>query len=1174
MSPPKPSSDTNKRKRASSTSITKPAPKKARADSGKAAPTETPAALADPQPSSSADSQEDLCPARAILQENKRKYLIAWENNPVTGEEYDPTWEPKSNANEELVAEWKQVKAEKQASRKAPAKGKSKQRARRVIDSSPTTATSSTPQVIEDSTHNDSTSTGPAEDNTLEDEATQSAPEQQEELRTAQAVEITRPAGFDPAEYDRFSTQQTVLNNSSSPAGTSQIAGSSVENGSVGDPTTPQSAALSTPTRVEKERVIPDSQGPSDSYIVSTQTASQPEQPILSQPVQPTTGDALEEAVGAQENDGITRRDFAGISQAETVDSVGTPSRRTESPAQGSDHSFQPAQVVPASSYTSTAQDDSTDSIWPTTEVVQSTPLEHNSADHDVSPNSFAKSSQPSPRSSSSSAIPNTVRNGLAQQTSSFIVSPLLQRAVNPATVLRRRSDQDRDIADRIQRNIAKNRMEKAKRAQAEQDSIKQPNSPTFSGVPGTRSPSTIPDRAPIQTSHTSLRTTALTNSAMEMSPPARPVASAPAVVIPANSDSNVNARSLTIPQLDKGEYIVPLDLPGLQKSHYQELVRKFSEAAGSATQRSIDAFLADLHASELLIELASPADVWTPENLSDEKFPKYCSDISAKFKFLDYLLKALKEKPLHIVLVAIDLALDMLERFLKGKKVQYEYPSELRKSSPEDSEGKLLVTILSTEPDDNPVIRYTDMIICLDHTYNKDQVKKLRGNHVEDPNHITPIIHPVIVNSSEHVRYCIRSSVPASERTKILIDCTIQLQDKVGKLPEAFPNVKDPWNEAAAKELARFAVKCAPGNGITFVGWALPSIPPIKDYIRLEDSSPSSSSSMSTSPRQASTSLKRSLDVEASGGSKKMRVTPQPHDASNTGDVTRISDSISGFTQSPNMSHSSKTALEAIKAELDTVKNELLITHARLKSSEQRKSEVTQSLQDLTNRSEMDRSEIKDLKEQLRQASLTVDSLTAEKMRLKQRLEKTDEELATVTANFNTERTKNLTSVNSIVADNASLRAEVENIKAANVRLQKNYDSKVEEFEYLKDQYQSGTSTALEQAKQIERLEEEKSILERKSADVRLKMQAASQNKSNESLKKENESLKKKNGTLTGQYKALADKQKTLVDSQRAVGMGTRQTSVPRSPRVGANGGSRAASPLPGGRIKQLKNS
>jgi type IV secretory pathway TrbF-like protein len=43
---------------------------------------------------------------RSILDESKTSYKIDWEDDPVTGEKYDPTWEPKANANQAAIDDW------------------------------------------------------------------------------------------------------------------------------------------------------------------------------------------------------------------------------------------------------------------------------------------------------------------------------------------------------------------------------------------------------------------------------------------------------------------------------------------------------------------------------------------------------------------------------------------------------------------------------------------------------------------------------------------------------------------------------------------------------------------------------------------------------------------------------------------------------------------------------------------------------------------------------------------------------------------------------------------------------------------------------------------------------------------------------------------------------------
>lgn len=79
---------------------------------------------------------------KSILDENKKEYKIDWEDDEVTGEHYEPTWEPKANANKQAVADWQRQRAEK-LRRPSPSTSTPKRksgRPTRVILSSPDTS--------------------------------------------------------------------------------------------------------------------------------------------------------------------------------------------------------------------------------------------------------------------------------------------------------------------------------------------------------------------------------------------------------------------------------------------------------------------------------------------------------------------------------------------------------------------------------------------------------------------------------------------------------------------------------------------------------------------------------------------------------------------------------------------------------------------------------------------------------------------------------------------------------------------------------------------------------------------------------------------------------------------------------------------------------------------------
>lgn len=52
-------------------------------------------------------ASDEWYPADSILEETRTHYLIEWVGtDPATGNDWVPTWEPKANANDDLVREW------------------------------------------------------------------------------------------------------------------------------------------------------------------------------------------------------------------------------------------------------------------------------------------------------------------------------------------------------------------------------------------------------------------------------------------------------------------------------------------------------------------------------------------------------------------------------------------------------------------------------------------------------------------------------------------------------------------------------------------------------------------------------------------------------------------------------------------------------------------------------------------------------------------------------------------------------------------------------------------------------------------------------------------------------------------------------------------------------------
>lgn len=230
------------------------------------------------------DNREYL--AREILKEDRKKgYYINWEDDPITGESFEPTWEPKGCANEALIADWEKKKAERKPAEKNTSKQRKKRdstikkhpkHVNRVVESSPISRDTPSYTPILRELQNNGEQNGHAAGAHLEhfslkvnglpspSPAAPAVPPQ------APIVQVTQASDFDPEDYERLSLQQqTQTQIGSSP-------GKTLETPSASSSASPQSQAFTLPKKFISDGVIPDSQSlpGSSSYIRSTQAAS------------------------------------------------------------------------------------------------------------------------------------------------------------------------------------------------------------------------------------------------------------------------------------------------------------------------------------------------------------------------------------------------------------------------------------------------------------------------------------------------------------------------------------------------------------------------------------------------------------------------------------------------------------------------------------------------------------------------------------------------------------------------------------------------------------------------------------------------------------------------------------------------------------------------------------
>lgn len=303
---------------------------------------------------------------------------------------------------------------------------------------------------------------------------------------------------------------------------------------------------------------------------------------------------------------------------------------------------------------------------------------------------------------------------------------------------------------------------------------------------------------------------------------------------------------SLEPRNIGKMEFIIPLCM---QKRILQQYVDTMNYYEHSIRESMTSENLSDKSINDLNVLLGRLADVAThiglegggpgsQDSVKSEHEALYAEMSSEKFKFLKCLFEAAKDDDLHIALIAKPGPLhDIVETFLKGKKVRYNRPATFSRSDPRNASGRLQVSVLASgRAVGSPieVARKADLVIALDETFNANdtQVLDLRKTNTGG---LAPVIRLIIYASVEHLDLCLPRTLEPINRLRKLISCVCYTQSIVGELQDHEPNP-----QVCANYVATFLR----GN-TQKTTWSLPTIQPIPN-LPVMDSDSSLSDAMS----------------------------------------------------------------------------------------------------------------------------------------------------------------------------------------------------------------------------------------------------------------------------------------------------------------------------------------
>lgn len=728
---------------------------------------------------------------------------------------------------------------------------------------------------------------------------------------------------------------------------------------------------------------------------------------------------------------------------------------------------------------------------------------------------------------------------------------------------------------------------------------ISTPSAPTDSG---TRSPSSIADRSPPRPEPPSLRTEALINSAavhvaelpslgshshhVEVHHDAEQPATGPEEVsdfLSGDEDSVIGYGQQEYHDADLGlsteEYMVPLPMLGFQKSATnQEIIKK---------RDLLDAFLDDVNQPagkieeikvllERLKSIETHVDLVFAESgsqdLRDGEGKQYLwsSSNSAKFVFLGSLLDELRDRTVHVIIVLKDgdeALFRLLENALRVGKHNFKSPGRGKSANFSQVQGHLLVTLLSA---DSPnVVRPPDVIICIDSVGMATDIRKKHWARNPDRERAVPILDLMVPDSVSHIDFCLTKDWDPLMRLHTIITTLSQLSENSRRSP-----MDTPQAIPAGQLVAQYIMDLQEAGEEAPV-WPLPSIHSIKDVVEtVEQSTQLTQEKFSTQPTPAPKRLLDDIEMQIDEPSKRPRLSAHQeipeHLPSNSADqmeITHITDSMPGTALSPSARRPQRQPVTTSNGEMELVPRGTYADYLRLREAEK-------AWEPRQHEHEIVSSSNRDLQQELQKARNELETAARNRAILNQRIDKLRDENSDLRRRFKEQEDLNLMSKEDQVAEITRLRQKLHEAETTRDKAVQSKANIEQNWDYLRDSLSDAQKEAEDWKRQYEELAAKQPSLEALAHGQTKELKRIHYSTCEEDLRDENGRLKRENAI----QKKLIEQKEQEVAKYKSNGRGgysTRQSSVPRSPRVGSRGGSRPGSPAPTGRdrVMHLRN-
>lgn len=598
--------------------------------------------------------------------------------------------------------------------------------------------------------------------------------------------------------------------------------------------------------------------------------------------------------------------------------------------------------------------------------------------------------------------------------------------------------------------------------------------------------------------------------------------------------------------------HVVPIYLIGHQRDHYPEVIynhREFIDqylsfdAPDGLMVQEAKLFADRMRRVVMHPDLDNNETALTQYDVSPSQQAKWDVDCSAKFRFLKELLDHIRHSNLRIAIVASpspSRIVDMLETFLRGIKISYSRIGAKAPAAQEDVDGNVHVTLFDTKATNSDK---ADVVIAMDNSV-KHSGEYVRSARLHDDGRWAPFFTLVVPRSVEHIERCLSPTLSDRAKTRALVSGIKQFWDKAGKSQDG----------QTPRDTARLVGQYLT-NFQSDVVWPLPPLANLED---LDSQTDSEIDIIITNA--ATVGEKRSRDDEdadfAESNKRSRMVSPATGTAPEVStaqdlDVTHISDSIAKPTQDAGTLTTNEKRLQDL----------LIAAQDRLEAH-------VKDLSDLQYRQEEQRRRIVEVTSERDEAIETAARAVARLSEESNKISNLRSESSSLREQLKDANTRLLEHSIPERAELESLRLQVQEAIAKQQKAEKRVEQANKETAYIREIFQQNSNNVSELTAQVSELQNELASTRNKATGEQARLRQMGYEAFTKNLQEENRKLKQMLKERDTGLKFRDDEIAKLKEASRGR-MGTRGTSVPRSPRMGSprigGGGSRQTSPAAG---------